>query len=95
MGTSRISSNTMVAQTAVSKLTSVEASAIQNENIEFAGSTLPCMSSAQKLTNTMLNDIGELVDTIQTQADKITGLAEIIEQRDREDASELSMNWGF
>lgn len=95
MGTSRISSNTMVAKSAVSKLTSVEGAAIQNENIEFSGSTLPCMGSAQKLTNTMLNDIGELVDTIQTQADKITGLAEIIEQRDKDDASDLSMNWGF
>lgn len=93
MGTSRISSDSMVAQNAISKLTSVEGSSIQNENIEFAGSTLPCMNSAQKLTNTMLNDIGELVDTIQNQADKITGLAEIIEQRDATDAQ--SQNWGF
>lgn len=96
MGTSRISSSTMVAKSAVSKLTSVEGEAIQNENISFAGSTLPCMKSAQKLTNKMLNDIGELVGTIQTQADKITELSEIIEQRDKEDASDLSkMTWGF
>ena len=91
MGTSKISSDTMVAQSAVSKLTSLVGEGIQNENIEFSISNLPCMKNAQKLTNTMLTDIGELVETVQTQADKITGLAEIIEHRDQL----AGQSWGF
>jgi len=91
MGTSRISSDTMVAKDAVSKLTSLVGDGIQNENVEFSISTLPCMKNAQKLTNTMLTDIGELVETIQTQADKITGLAEVIENRDQL----AGQSWGF
>ena len=91
MGTSRISSNTMVAQDAVSKLTSIVGEGIQNEHIEFSISTLPCMKNAQKLTNKMLTDIGELVETVQSQADKIKGLSEIIEYRDQSDGQ----SWGF
>lgn len=92
MGTSRISSDTMVAQNAVSKLTSLVGDGIQNENIEFSISNLPCMKNAQKLTNTMLTDIGELVETVQTQADKVTGLSEMIEHRDQSDSQQ---SWGF
>jgi len=91
MGTSRISSDTMVAKTAVSKLTSLVGEGIQNENIEFSISNLPCMKNAPKLTNTMLTDIGELVETVQTQAYKITGLAERIEHRDQL----AGQSWGF
>jgi hypothetical protein len=91
MGSSRISSDTMVAKDAVSKLTSLVGDGIQNEKVEFSISTLPCMKNAQKLTNTMLTDIGELVETIQTQADKITGLAEVIENRDQL----AGQSWGF
>ena len=91
MGTSRISSDTIVAKEAISSLTSLVGNGIQNENVEFSISTLPCMRNAQKLTNTMLTDIGELVETIQTQADKITGLAEVIEHRDLL----AGRSWGF
>lgn len=91
MGTSRISSDTMVAKTAVSKLTSLVGEGIQNENIEFSISNLSCMKNAQKLTNTMLTDIGELVETVQKQADKVTGLAEMIEHRDQL----AGQSWGF
>lgn len=91
MGTSRISSDTIVAKEAISSLTSLVGNGIQNENVEFSISTLPCMRNAQKLTNTMLTDIGELVETIQTQADKITGLAEVIEHRDQL----AGQSWGF
>lgn len=91
MGTSRISSDTMVAKTAVSKLTSLVGEGIQNENIEFSISNLSCMKNAQKLTNTMLTDIGELVETVQMQADKVTGLAEMIEHRDQL----AGQSWGF
>lgn len=91
MGTSRISSDTMVAKTAVSKLTSLVGEGIQNENIEFSISNLSCMKNTQKLTNTMLTDIGELVETVQKQADKVTGLAEMIEHRDQL----AGQSWGF
>ncbi|QDK71579.1 hypothetical protein [Lactococcus protaetiae] len=90
MGTSRISSDIGVAQSAVSKLTSVTSST-QGKQVEFSGSSLKCMSSAQNLTNDMLKDVEELVETIQTQAHKVTGLAQIIEYRDQTDAQ----SWGF
>lgn len=85
MGTSRISSDTMVAQDAISKLTSVEVGSIQNQKIEFAGSDIPCMKKAQSLSNQMLNTLGEITQAIQSQAKKVKGLSELIEHRDRAD----------
>ncbi|QDK70395.1 hypothetical protein [Lactococcus protaetiae] len=91
MGASRISSNVMTAQNAISKLTGVEAGAIQNESIHFAGSNIACMKAGQKLNNQMLKDVSELVSCIQKQANKVEGLAQAIEYRDKAD----SQSWGF
>ncbi|QDK70728.1 hypothetical protein [Lactococcus protaetiae] len=91
MGASRISSDVMTAQSAISKLTGIEAGAIQNESVHFAGSNITCMKAGQDLTNHLLKDVGELVSTIQKQADKIEGLAQTIEYRDSMDAT----SWGF
>lgn len=91
MGTSRISSDVMTAQNAISRLTGVEASGIQNEQLEFAGSNIPCMKAGKNLNNQMLKDVSELVTCIQKQADKVEGLAQAIEYRDKADAN----SWGF
>ena len=91
MGTSRISSDVMTAQSAISKLTGVDASDIQNEQIEFAGSNIDCMKAGQNLNNQMLKDVSELVACIQKQVDKVEGLAQAMEYRDKADAN----SWGF
>lgn len=91
MGTSRISSDVMTAQSAISRLTGVEASEIQNEHLEFAASNIPCMKAGRNLNNQMLKDVRELVTCIQKQVDKVEGLAQVIEYRDNADAN----NWGF
>ena len=74
MGISRISSDVMTAQSAISKLTGVDASGIQNEQIEFAGSNIDCMKAGQNLNNQMLKDVAELVACIQKQVDKVDSL---------------------
>ena len=74
MGTSRISSDVMTAQSAISKLTGVDASGIQNEQIEFTGSNIDCMKAGQNLNNQMLKDVAELVACIQKQVDKVDSL---------------------
>ncbi|MCT0017171.1 hypothetical protein EFE32_10120 [Lactococcus lactis subsp. lactis] len=95
MGTSKISSNTSVAENAISKLQGSTFSH-QGQQVETSGSTLKCMSSAKQLNNDMLKDLNELVTSIQGQAKKVTGLAELIETRDQQDARDLTtMNWGF
>jgi hypothetical protein len=95
MGSSKISSSTAVAENAISKLQGSTFS-YQGQQVEISGSTLTCMSSAKQLNNDMLKDLNELVTSIQGQAKKVTGLAELIESRDQEDASALNtMNWGF
>lgn len=71
MEVSRISSNVMSAQGAISKLTGLDASSIHNKHVEFAGSNISCMKAGQQLTNHMLKDVGELVECIQKQADKV------------------------
>lgn len=91
MGVSRISSDIMVAQSAVSKLTSLEGSSIQNEKVQFAGSEVPCMKAGQNLTNQMLASVGEFVGSVEAQANKIKGLAQKIEHDDQAD----SQSWGF
>lgn len=91
MAVSRISSDVMTAQEAISKLTGVVASGIQNEQLEFAGSNIPCMKAGKKLNNQILKDVSELVTCIQNQADKVEGLAQAIEYRDKIDAN----SWGF
>lgn len=85
MGTSRISSDSMVAQNAVSKLTRLEGSSIQNEKVQFAGSDMPCMKAGQSLTNQMLGTVGEFVGSVEAQANKIKGLAQKIEHDDQAD----------
>lgn len=87
---SKISSSTESAKSAVSKLLGNPFSH-QGPQVETPGSTLKCMHSAQKLNNEMLDDLNELVDVIQSQSKKVTGLAEMIEQRDQID----SQSWGF
>jgi hypothetical protein len=95
MGSSKISSSTAVAENAISKLQGSTFSH-QGQQVEISGSTLKCMSSAKQLNNDMLKDLNELVSSIQGQAKKVTGLAELIESRDQQDASTLTtMNWGF
>lgn len=95
MGTSKISSNTSVAENAISKLQGSTFSH-QGQQVETSGSTLKCMSFAKQLNNDMLKDLNELVTSIQGQAKKVTGLAELIETRDQQDARDLTtMNWGF
>ena len=95
MGSSKISSSTAVAENAISKLQGSTFSH-QGQQVETSGSTLKCMSSAKQLNNDMLKDLNELVTSIQGQAKKVTGLAELIESRDQQDASSLNtMNWGF
>jgi hypothetical protein len=91
MGTSRISSDSMVAQNTISKLTGLEGSSIQNEKVQFAGSEMPCMKAGKNLTNQMLTSVGEFVGTVEAQANKIKGLAQKIEHDDQAD----SQNWGF
>ncbi|MBL3715654.1 TIGR04197 family type VII secretion effector [Lactococcus garvieae] len=91
MGVSRISSNSMVAQEAVSKLTRLDGAVLQNEKVEFSGSTVACMEAGQKLTNQMLNALGDFVGSVEKQAHKITGLAQKIEHDDKAD----SQSWGF
>ena len=92
---SKISSSTSVAENAISKLQGSTFSH-QGQQVETSGSTLKCMSSAKQLNNDMLKDLNELVTSIQGQAKKVTGLAELIEIRDQQDASSLNtMNWGF
>lgn len=91
MGTSRISSDSMVAQNAISKLTGLEGASIQNEKVEFAGSDIPCMKAGQNLTNQMLSSVGEFVGSVESQANKIKGLAQKIEHDDQVD----SQSWGF
>lgn len=91
MGVSRISSDSMAAQNAVSKLTGLEGSALQNEKVEFAGSDIPCMQAGQSLTNQMLASVGEFVGSVEAQANKIKGLAQKIEHDDQAD----SQSWGF
>lgn len=95
MGTSKISSSTTSAENAISKLQGSTFSH-QGQQVETSGSSLKCMSSAKQLNNDMLKDLNELVTSIQGQAKKVTGLAELIESRDQQDARTLTtMNWGF
>lgn len=91
MSISRISSDSMVAQNAISKLTGLEGSTLQNEKVEFAGSDMPCMKAGQNLTNQMLASVGEFVGSVEAQANKIKGLAQKIEHDDQAD----SESWGF
>lgn len=81
----------MVAQNAISKLTGLEGSSLQNEKVEFAGSEMPCMQTGQNLTNQMLSAVGEFVGIVEGQANKIKGLAQKIEYDDQAD----SQSWGF
>ncbi len=48
MGTSRISSDVMTAQSTISRLTEIEDSVIQNEHFEFAGNNIPCANNKIK-----------------------------------------------
>ena len=91
MSISRISSDSMVSQNAISKLTGLEGSTLQNEKVEFAGSDMPCMKAGQNLTNQMLASVGEFVGSVEEQANKIKGLAQKIEHDDQAD----SESWGF
>lgn len=86
----KISSSTAVAENAISKLQGSTFSH-QGQQVETSGSTLKCMSSAKTLNNDMLKDLNELVESIQGQAKKITGLAKLIESRDQLDGQ----SWGF
>ena len=86
----KISSSTAVSENAISKLQGSTFSH-QGQQVETSGSTLKCMSSAKQLNNDMLKDLNELVESIQGQAKKVTGLAKLIESRDQLDGQ----SWGF
>ncbi|AWN64885.1 hypothetical protein LL14B4_01240 [Lactococcus lactis subsp. lactis] len=87
---SKISSSTAVAENAISKLQGSTFSH-QGQQVETSGSTLRSMNSAKTLNNDMLKDLNELIESIQGQAKKVTGLAKLIESRDQLDGQ----SWGF
>ncbi len=54
------------------------------------------MKSAEKISNSIIGDLSKLESGIKKQADKFPKLAKIIEERDKQDAADLTtMNWGF
>lgn len=87
----RISSDTVAAKDAISKLTGINGDLIKNQNVNFQGSNITAMNDGKMLTNKMLDDVGGLANMIQKQAEKVEGLANLIEYRDRLD----SQSWGF
>jgi molecular chaperone DnaK (HSP70) len=92
MGTGKISSNTITASEAISKLTGIDVSHSQNQQVTFSSSSVPAMLNGKKAANQVVADIAKLADCVLKQANKFPELAEAIVVRDQVDAQQIATN---
>ena len=89
----KISSDLGSANAAVSQFNTGNFS---SQHFSLGESNIMGMKNAEKISNSIIGDLSKLESGIKKQADKYPKLAEIIEERDKQDATDLTtMNWGF
>ena len=78
----KIASNEAVAQSAVSSISKV--SIPKGKKTSLSQSTVPSMKTGVEVSNQLLSNLGKLVKSVQTQADKFPQLAKVMAERDRQ-----------
>ncbi len=67
-----------------------------SQQFSLGESNISGMKNAMELSNSIVGDLTELESSIKKQADKFPKLAAVMEERDSQDAVDLTvMNWGF
>ena len=89
MGTSKLSSNSIVAQGAISELVGIDTSSHQNKTISLGSSNVTSMKAGESVSNQMLNLVSDFSSVILKQAKKFPELAHKIEERDFSDAQQF------
>lgn len=88
-----LKSSVEAAQAAVSQIKVGEGS---GQHFDLGETNISGIKQAVTISNQIVNDINQLETGIKQQADKFPKLASVIEERDRQDATNISqMNWGF
>lgn len=91
MSHGQIKSSTVVATSAIQELVGLDASKLQNNQVEFGyTSGISGMGNARQTANQMLQAVSEFSSAVLKQANKFPELAQKIEKRDVEDAK----RWG-
>ncbi|WP_242327064.1 hypothetical protein [Lactococcus lactis] len=66
------------------------------QHCSLGESNISGMKNAVEISNSIIGELNKLEVSIQKQADKFPKLAAVIEERDKQDATDLTtMNWGF
>lgn len=87
MASEKIKSSTIEAQSAISELISLDVSEKANKQVEFSYSSgIEGMENGKKVTNQMLEAVGNFSEAVLVQANKFPQIAEKIEKRDVEQA---------
>ncbi|WP_293873157.1 TIGR04197 family type VII secretion effector [Streptococcus sp. A12] len=87
MASEKIKSSTIEAQSAISELIGLDVSEKANKQVKFSYSSgIVGMENGKKVTNQMLEAVGNFSEAVLIQANKFPQIAEKIEKRDVEQA---------
>lgn len=86
----KIASNTISATDAISKIVDTDNQSLSNQSVFFDFSNISSMTKGAAVSNQIIGDMSKLILCVYGQADKIQQLANLIEQRDKQDSVDWS-----